>query len=120
DGAGAPALAQVAVVERGRADPVPEEGRSQEQESRRLIAALAAAETSHMGAGRFTSWFEANRDGLMTGVLVGLVLVGLMLLLRCLGERSIRRDPLGMGWRTVFGRVLAKTSVAFMILAAAD
>ena len=85
-----------------------------------MIAALAPAKTSHMGAGRFTSWFEANRDGLMTGVLVGLVLVGLMLLLRSFGERSVRRDPLGMGWRSVFGRVLAKTSVAFMILAAAD
>ena len=85
-----------------------------------MIAALAPAKTSQMGAGRFTSWFEANRDGLMTGVLVGLVLVGLMLLLRSFGERSVRRDPLGMGWRTVFGRVLAKTRVAFMILAAAD
>jgi small-conductance mechanosensitive channel len=73
-----------------------------------------------MGADRFTSWLEANRDGLLTGVVVGVVLVVLMLLLRSYGERSVRRDPLGLGWRAVIGRVLAKTSVGFMILAAAD
>jgi small-conductance mechanosensitive channel len=73
-----------------------------------------------MGVDRFTSWFEANRDGLMTGFLAGLILVALMLVLRSYGERSVRRDPLGMGWRSVFGRVFAQTSIAFMVLAAAD
>ena len=73
-----------------------------------------------MGVDRFTGWFEANRDGLMTGLVVGAVLVGLMLMLRAYGERSVRRDPLGIGWQAVFGRVLAKTSIGFMILAAAD
>src|SRR3954452_24572434 len=73
-----------------------------------------------MGADRFTSWFEANRDGLLTGVGVGAVLVALMLVLRSYGERTVRRDPLGMGWRAVFGRVLAKTSIGFMVLTAAE
>jgi small-conductance mechanosensitive channel len=73
-----------------------------------------------MGVERFTGWLEANRDGLMTGIAVGAVLVVLMLILRAYGQRSVNRDPLGMGWRSVFGRVLAKTSIAFMILAAAD
>ena len=67
-----------------------------------------------------TSWFDGNRDGLMTGLLVGVVLVAIMLLLRSYGERSVRRDPLGTGWRAVFGRVLAQTNIAFMILTAAD
>ena len=73
-----------------------------------------------MGADRLTSWFETNRDGLLTGALVGFAIVALMLLLRAYGQRTVRRDPLGLGWRSVFGRVLAKTSVAFMIAAAAD
>ncbi|MFL6721747.1 MAG: mechanosensitive ion channel family protein [Sphingomonas sp.] len=73
-----------------------------------------------MGVDRLTGWFEANRDGLMTGVAAGVALVALMLLLRSYGERVVRRDPLGIGWRTVFGRVLSKTSLWFMILAAAD
>jgi small-conductance mechanosensitive channel len=73
-----------------------------------------------MGVDRFTSWFDANRDGLLIGLAVASALVLLMLLLRTYGERTISRDPLGMGWRAVIGRVLAKTSLAFMILAAAD
>ena len=73
-----------------------------------------------MAVDRFTGWLEANRDGLLIGLAVGAVLVVVMLLLRSLGERAVRRDPLGMGWRTVIGRVLAKTSLAFMVLAAAD
>jgi len=85
-----------------------------------LIAAAAPAKKSVMGVDRLTSWFDANRDGLFTGVGVGVVIVALMLLLRTYGERSVRGDPLGTGWRAVIGRVLAQTSIAFMILAAAD
>ena len=85
-----------------------------------MIAAACPAKTGQMGADRFTSWFEANRDGLLIGLAVGAALVLVMLLLRAFGERTVSRDPLGLGWRTVIGRVLAKTSLAFMILAAAD
>jgi len=73
-----------------------------------------------MGADRLTNWFNANRDGLVTGIAVGAILVFAMLLLRAYGERCVRRDPLGLGWRAVFGRVLAKTGIVFMVLAAAD
>jgi len=85
-----------------------------------LIAASRAAKNAAMGADKFITWFDANRDGLIVGLAVGIVLVAAMLLLRSLGERIVSRDPHGMGWRTVIGRVLAKTSLAFMILAAAD
>jgi small-conductance mechanosensitive channel len=73
-----------------------------------------------MGVDRFTGWFEANREGLLIGLAVGAVLVAVMLLLRTLGERAVQRDPHGMGWRAVIGRVLAKTSILFMVFAAAD
>ncbi len=73
-----------------------------------------------MGEARLINWFEVNRDGLMTGIAVGTVLVFAMMILRAYGERSVNHDPLGLGWRAVFGRVLAKTGVAFMILTAAD
>jgi small-conductance mechanosensitive channel len=73
-----------------------------------------------MGVDHLSSWFDANRYGLLTGAVVGFVMVALMLLLRAYGERSVRRDPLGISWRAVIGRVLAKTSVLFMIFAAAD
>ena len=43
-----------------------------------------------------------------------------MLLLRASASAASAAIPLGLGWRAVIGRVLAKTSLAFMILAAAD
>lgn len=73
-----------------------------------------------MGEDRFTSWFEINRDGLMIGIGAAVALVLLMLVLRSFGQAAVSRDPEGLGWRSVVGRVLAKTSVSFMILAAAD
>ena len=73
-----------------------------------------------MAAQSLTSWFAENRDGLLIGGAVALGLVVVMLILRSFGHRTVERDPDGMGWRTVIGRVLAKTSLAFMIVAAAD
>ena len=73
-----------------------------------------------MGADRLESWFNANRDGLLIGLTIGAIIVAVMLILRTLGQRRVDRDQLGLGWRTVIARLLAKTSILFMILAAAD
>jgi small-conductance mechanosensitive channel len=69
---------------------------------------------------RTMDWFAQNRDGLLLGVAVGLALVAFMLLLRSYGQRVIAREPDGTGWQTVVGRVLARTSLWFMVFAAAD
>ncbi len=66
------------------------------------------------------AWFDQNRDGLLIGLVVAVAIVGFMLVLRSFGRRSVAQDPLGWGWRSVIGRVFAKTSVLFMVLAAAD
>jgi small-conductance mechanosensitive channel len=84
-----------------------------------LIAALSPAKTLLMGD-RLVSWFDANRDGLLLGIAVGALIVAVMLVLRSIGQALVKRDPHGLGWRTVIGRVFAKTSLAFMVLAAAD
>ena len=73
-----------------------------------------------MGVDKLWAWFDANREGLMVGLIVALVIVAVMLLLREFGRRSLARDPEGWGWRSVIGRVLARTSLLFMVLAAAD
>jgi small-conductance mechanosensitive channel len=73
-----------------------------------------------MGVNGLASWFQANRDGLLIGIAVAAALVVVMLILREFGRSSVRRDPEGWGWRAVIGRVFAKTSLAFMVLAAAD
>jgi small-conductance mechanosensitive channel len=43
-----------------------------------------------------------------------------MLVLRNLGRRAVASDPHGLGWRAVIGRMLARTSIIFMVLAAAE
>lgn len=85
-----------------------------------MIAVPLTAKTASMGVDRFTQWIEANRDGLLIGLGVGAILVVLMLVLRSIGQRQVQPDPHGIGWRSVIGRVLAKTSLVFMVFAAAD
>ena len=85
-----------------------------------MIAAALTAKTSAMGIDNLQAWFDANRDGLLIGIIVAAVLVAIMLLLRELGRRTVAHDRDGWGWRTVIGRVLSRTSLAFMVFAAAD
>ena len=66
------------------------------------------------------SWIDANKGALMLGVAVALGLVAVMLVLRAIGARMARGEPGLATWRSVIGRVLAKTSVAFMVVAAFD
>jgi len=73
-----------------------------------------------VGIQQASLWLEHNRDGLLLGLAVGIGLVAVMLILRGYGRALVARDPHGLSWRMVIGQVLAKTSVVFMVLAAAD
>jgi small-conductance mechanosensitive channel len=70
------------------------------------------------------SWFFANRDGVLVGALVAAAIVALMLIARLIGQRMVVRDSEGetqkLGWRSVIGSVLAKTTIFFMVMAAID
>src|SRR5688500_14190602 len=66
------------------------------------------------------AWFEANSESLLIGSLGALGLVAAMLVLRHIGERNVASDPEYRSWKSVIGRVLAKTSLAFMIIAAVE
>jgi small-conductance mechanosensitive channel len=85
-----------------------------------LIAGQVAAKTARMGVDALSAWFDANRDGLLIGLIVALAIVAAMVVARAFGRRTVEGDPEGWSWRTVIGRVLARTSLAFMIVAAAD
>ena len=85
-----------------------------------MIEAPLAAKTAPMGVNTLTAWFDANREGLLIGVAVAGVIVLVMLALRSFGRRTVERHPDGWGWRTVIGRVFARTSLVFMVIAAAD
>jgi len=65
-------------------------------------------------------WLAANSDRLILGTLIAAGLVGVMLILRWIGEKVVARDPDRMTWQGVVGRVLSRTHLLFMIAAAID
>jgi small-conductance mechanosensitive channel len=69
---------------------------------------------------RALAWFTMNLDALLIGGIVAASIVALMLLLRMLGHRIVAADPASVSWKGVIGRVLAKTSILFMIAAAVN
>ncbi len=66
----------------------------------------------------FVDWVQANNEALLVGTLVALALVAVMLILRHVGTRICASHPDYRSWKSVIGRVLSKTSLAFMVIAA--
>ena len=66
----------------------------------------------------FVDWVQANNEALLVGTLVALALIAVMLVLRHIGERICASHPDYRSWKSVIGRVLSKTSLSFMIVAA--
>ena len=65
-------------------------------------------------------WIVANLDRLAIGALVAAAIVAVMLAMRWIGRRILAGEPEMWGWKGIIGRVLAKTSIFFMIAAAID
>jgi small-conductance mechanosensitive channel len=65
-------------------------------------------------------WLSANSDRLILGTLIAAGLVVAMLIARWIGEKIVARDPDRMTWQGVVGRVLARTSLWFMVAAAIE
>jgi small-conductance mechanosensitive channel len=85
-----------------------------------LIAAKAAAMNAGMSIDELSGWLEANHVGLLVGAVFAAATVAILLLLRWLGRRACERDPEHLTWASVIGRALARTTVLFMVVAAAD
>jgi small-conductance mechanosensitive channel len=68
------------------------------------------------------SWLIANRDGVLVGALVATAIVALMLVARMIGHRIVAKEAEAptFGWKAIVGRVLSKTTVFFMVMAALD
>jgi small-conductance mechanosensitive channel len=73
-----------------------------------------------MGHEHLLDWVVTNREGLLIGAAAGAGIVFAMLVLRAFGQNMVGRDPEALGWKNVIARVLARTSLPFMIFAAAD
>ena len=65
-------------------------------------------------------WMMNNLDRLAVGALIAVGIVAVMLVMRWIGHRILADDPEIMGWKGIVGRVLAKTTVLFMVAAAID
>ena len=65
-------------------------------------------------------WVVANLDRLAIGALIATAIVAVMLAMRWIGHRLLANEPEMWGWRGIIGRVLAKTSIFFMVAAAID
>jgi len=70
--------------------------------------------------GNVFTWLIANLDRLAIGALIAAAIVGVMLVMRWIGYRILAGEPEIWGWKGIVGRVLARTSVFFMVAAAID
>jgi hypothetical protein len=59
-------------------------------------------------------------DRLAIGALIAAGIVGVMLVMRWIGHWILSGEPEAWGWKGIIGRVLAKTSIFFMVAAAVD
>ena len=83
-------------------------------------ARLPAIPAPMKNATSILPWIEANQAGLPLGVATAAGIVAVMLVLRWIGSRIVAADPDSRSWKGVIGRVLARTSVAFMVVTAID
>ncbi len=82
--------------------------------------ATEAIHSGREGVESIVDWFQANSAQLPIGLAVAAGIVVFMLGLRWIGSRLTVGDPDCHHWRGVIGRVLHKTSIFFMIVAALD
>ena len=82
--------------------------------------AAEAISSGREGIEAIVGWFRANWEELPIGLAVAAGIVLFMLGLRLAGTWLSAGDPDCRHWRGVLGRVLQKTSIFFMIVAALD
>jgi small-conductance mechanosensitive channel len=82
-----------------------------------------AQDTLEAGVGTIDGiarWFSANAEELPIGLGVAAAIVAFMLLLRWVGSQMQARDPDCLKWSGIIGRMLARTSIFFMVASAID
>jgi small-conductance mechanosensitive channel len=80
----------------------------------------AAFSSGREGIESIFNWFLLNQSGLLIGLAVAAGIVLLMLGFRQFGSWLVAGDAECRRWRGVIGRVLEKTTIAFMVAAALD
>jgi small-conductance mechanosensitive channel len=75
---------------------------------------------ARMSIDQLGDWFAANHVGLLIGAIIGGAIVVVLLALRWVGQRACERDPEHHTWGSILGRALSRTTMAFIVVAAAD
>ena len=81
-------------------------------------AAHNLAERSAQRWQEVADWVSANSLDLLLAGLAALIISLMLIALRSFGHRMIKDTDQAFSWRTVFGRVLARTSLIFIAVAA--
>jgi small-conductance mechanosensitive channel len=76
--------------------------------------------TEGMSFDRLRDWFAANHLGLLIGAIIAGAIVAILVALRWVGQRACERDPEHHNWASILGRALSRTTMAFIVVAAAD
>ena len=69
--------------------------------------------------GETFSWLQANSLRIVIALAVGAIIVVALLALKKLAQRLCREQDALVGWRTIVGRVAARTSFWFLVIVAA-
>ena len=68
----------------------------------------------------FAAWVSSHTADIALALLAALAITLVLLGLRALGHRLVRNRTQDIHWRTIFGRVLSKTSLFFIIMCAVE
>jgi small-conductance mechanosensitive channel len=65
-------------------------------------------------------WIASNAVEILIAAAFAAAIVVVLMAIRSVGIRACRNDRLGTGWPGIFGRVIARTRIWFMVLLAAE
>ena len=89
--------------------------------------AAKAPHQAHFSLDHFNSlidqivrWFADNAVEILIALLVAAAIVAVLMSLRSFGIRLCRNDRLGTGWPAIFGQVIARTRLWFIVMLAAE
>jgi small-conductance mechanosensitive channel len=74
---------------------------------------------AHQTWADMVAWLSGHSLNIILGFAAGIIIVALLLGVKWLGMRLCRKDSDRLHWRTVLGRVLARTHLWFMVAVAA-
>ncbi|MDP8994490.1 MAG: mechanosensitive ion channel family protein [Pseudomonadota bacterium] len=83
-------------------------------------AAQGLGERGERVLDEITGWISNNSVDIALSLIAAALIALLLFGLRMFGERLIRNRGDAIDWRTIFGRVLAKTSFFFILMSAAE